>query len=1817
MKRVWSLVLAILMVVSMVPASVITAFADDVGTPPAASEEVSDQEGGKTQNPDGNDGQGPGEGTPNPGEGNGAQNPGQGAETPGEGGGTQNPGQGTENPGEGKETEGPAVDEGGDPAGQAGQSPVGSPAPVVQVTFVDPQGEGEPEVIDVDDEGKLVSRPTNPTPPEGMVFLGWFLEEEEEETAEPQAGLLSLDGSDGEAADEPAAEPVELNGVFDASVTLVARYALADAQTHTVTFMVGDTVYHTADNVADGQPVAEPGIPTPPAGSGSFKGWYLGDALYDFDSPVNGDITLTAAFNDYFTVSFMDAAGGTVIDNERVSVNGTVKTHDAVAKNLTAPAGQVFVHWSLEEDGVNAFNFSTPITRDTVLVPVFAKMHMVDFVTYGTPVAPQMVVEGQKATPPTPPTREGFTFKRWSATDGGTTAFDFNTAITGPTTLYAVWDGKTVNYSIAYYWEKPNLVGDAGTDVNNYIFHHIKTGLTAKAGTVFSSKEGKLPSLETVKYAEFSHSNTVTVAGNGSTVLNVYFKRITYTWVFDLDPSSGYTATMQFKAGQGPNTTVYQQGGGVNNKYTMQAKYEQDITKLWSSSLNAVFTHKKGSTSHGFIGWKPSGMGTTATLVSHRPVVTENMIPTSTDKTATLKAIWSGDAVEERVFYWFEELPGQTGEKITKSDGITYVKNAEYSQTFINDEDDYLKAKEINGMQHKSGYDSDGWEYPSTGKIYTYHFFYTRKTYKLSFDTDGGTPKPAEKTVKFEMPLKGYKPANPAKADWTFKGWALDAEGYKPFDFDAADPAPIMPNNDLKLFAQWENTKFKGSFYDYETDPATVYEGGADKDGYLLDPGIYQVNQTYGDKGVFLGWNWRPAGDGGYLAPYNFGAYKLTGNVKLYARWQTKDFKVEYRNDSGTGDAPTDTKLYDANVYAVVQDKAGTMQGPGNTVFAGWLKSDESRPYYPGNVVKMLGNVLFQARWLNSAQAVTLTLHANGGAGGPEVWTVAQNETVTLPGESFFIRSGYKLIGWSNTSGDGAAVDYALGGDCAMGTVNKTLYAVWEQTTVTVTFAAGANGSFGTAGAEVSFPNITPGTSWGSGFAVPTPVPAGGYYFAGWDKTFPATVTESATYTASFEPLRGTVTVTAKSASHIYDGTEKTVSGFDTADLPDGYTVDAAASGSGTNADSYTVAFTSAPVIRDGSDSDVTYQFTVITNPGTLTINPRPVVIVPTAASKAFGEPDPTALDYTIEPGAAIAGQSALVGGTTKEQFAAVIKRSSTDESVGEKKNDLFVYSHTTPANYSVTTGTADFTITQGVAEALAVTGIKKYYDGQSAQITVTGSQPGDTLQISFNRGLTWKSFEANSTFKNAINETAWVRATNPNYATRTVKDVSVQILPRPIVITAGNATKIYGDDNPAISSLTPLKVELGTPRSGYQLSGDPIIGSEVTYGQAILGIVRITPAGGPYKDAIRVYYVDKTWGNYDVKVVHGSMTVTKRDLTITVKGISKTYGDPDPKFKVSERIAYSEKPLNTLLGWPQVEVTKVSRAEQGEDVGDYLLKIALETRGSNYNVTVVDGYLTINPRPITVKAVDQTKVYGDEDPDLTYTITAGSLAAGDQASDIFTLEREYGEVPGGYGIWVIGKEENTNYDLTPTDGTLTITQRKLIITTGSSSMSGSSHTTLTNPKWDYAADSSRPVEEKFGDSLTVNVTGVQRGIGSSANTANVTGTLGEFGIVGEGEERVPFTDCYDVQIIPGTLRVYKEDREREPRPRPDVVIDDNPTPLAPGGIIILDGQVPLGALPKTGSEFGKTVGKAGILALLLGGVLRGFGRKKREDDEE
>jgi len=68
-------------------------------------------------------------------------------------------------------------------------------------------------------------------------------------------------------------------------------------------------------------------------------------------------------------------------------------------------------------------------------------IHTVTFNTHGgSDVQSQAVEEGQRATMPAPPTRADHNFVGWFTAEAGGTAFNFNTPITGPTTIHARWE---------------------------------------------------------------------------------------------------------------------------------------------------------------------------------------------------------------------------------------------------------------------------------------------------------------------------------------------------------------------------------------------------------------------------------------------------------------------------------------------------------------------------------------------------------------------------------------------------------------------------------------------------------------------------------------------------------------------------------------------------------------------------------------------------------------------------------------------------------------------------------------------------------------------------------------------------------------------------------------------------------------------------------------------------------------------------------------------------------------------------------------------------------------------------------------------------------------------------------------------------------------------------------------------------------------------------------------------------------------------------------------------------------------------------------
>ena len=96
---------------------------------------------------------------------------------------------------------------------------------------------------------------------------------------------------------------------------------------------------------------------------------------------------------------------------------------------------------------VHAYIYGAGIDRSLGIDPA---SYTVTFVTNGgNTVASQTVAAGGKATAPTTPTKDGYTFVGWYSDSGLENAYDFNTVVTGDITLYAKWEEvQIVSYSV-------------------------------------------------------------------------------------------------------------------------------------------------------------------------------------------------------------------------------------------------------------------------------------------------------------------------------------------------------------------------------------------------------------------------------------------------------------------------------------------------------------------------------------------------------------------------------------------------------------------------------------------------------------------------------------------------------------------------------------------------------------------------------------------------------------------------------------------------------------------------------------------------------------------------------------------------------------------------------------------------------------------------------------------------------------------------------------------------------------------------------------------------------------------------------------------------------------------------------------------------------------------------------------------------------------------------------------------------------------------------------------------------------------------------
>ncbi|WPR70461.1 MBG domain-containing protein [Flavobacterium sp. NG2] len=256
----------------------------------------------------------------------------------------------------------------------------------------------------------------------------------------------------------------------------------------------------------------------------------------------------------------------------------------------------------------------------------------------------------------------------------------------------------------------------------------------------------------------------------------------------------------------------------------------------------------------------------------------------------------------------------------------------------------------------------------------------------------------------------------------------------------------------------------------------------------------------------------------------------------------------------------------------------------------------------------------------------------------------------------------------------------------------------------------------------------------------------------------------------------------------------------------------------------------------------------------------------------------------------------------------------------------------------------------------------------------------------------------------------------NPNYIVNKV-DGTLTVTPKElnVVVTADDKTKVYGDENPALTAVVTGAVN----------------NDVINYSLATTA-TQFSP--------VDTYPIVVTLGNnpnYIVNKVDGNLTVTPKELNVVVTADDKTkvYGDVNPALTAVVTGAVNNDVINYSLA---------TTATQFSPVDTYPIVVTLGNN-PNYIVNKVDGTLTITPKAIgvTVVADNKTKVYGEVNPPLT-AVVSGAVAGGDTINyTLATPATQFSNV-GNYPIEVI-LGDNPNYIVTKTDAIFTITKLDIV----------------------------------------------------------------------------------------------------------------------------------------------------------------------------
>lgn len=394
---------------------------------------------------------------------------------------------------------------------------------------------------------------------------------------------------------------------------------------------------------------------------------------------------------------------------------------------------------------------------------------------------------------------------------------------------------------------------------------------------------------------KFVRSDTVTVAADGSSTVNVYYDRTEFTLTFKDD-----------------RTTVY----------TIKDKWGADITEHWPIKGTNGTTYDNGER------WSPSGSKTYTEVL-----VTLSIMPAESFTLNVNRANYDTFIMH----YMVETLPGESG---TNYNGKTFKESFKVTANYnyVTEAEDFFDLDGFTQWGSNPSFNRNGeLDIDGGGDVY---FYYTRNSYILTFNDGYNDVK--KETVLYEAPLSTYKsyvppvPSAYEPGSVQFGGWYLNPEcSGAEYKLDEHK----MPADNVLLYAKWVPVNHTVEFYldqdAYEdgtklsTHPDITVPHGSKAEPTPAEP----KNGSY----TFVGWFYM---ENGVEKAFDFANMPVNKDLKVYGKWSSnvlKQYTVYYKIQD------TDTQIADPTTGSGLAGITKTFDAKGGTE----LYADYQEGYFP------------------------------------------------------------------------------------------------------------------------------------------------------------------------------------------------------------------------------------------------------------------------------------------------------------------------------------------------------------------------------------------------------------------------------------------------------------------------------------------------------------------------------------------------------------------------------------------------------------------------------------------------------------------------------------------------------------------------------------------------------------------------------------------------------------------------------------------------------------------------------------------------------